>query len=144
MIYAPRPLPRHPVVLSRHRLPRPYRALLPLFILLPFPIFIVATLLGRGFSPALLDPRFWLPFAAALIPAVYWWHEGVDVLPRGLVRRMHLPRYYPYSALADWQYASREGLLTVWDKQGEKALECRAAHLTQFPQLLDSVRENVR
>ncbi|MBW4439356.1 MAG: hypothetical protein KME04_19600 [Pleurocapsa minor GSE-CHR-MK-17-07R] len=143
MIYAPRPLPRVSPVLRRHRLPTPYRVLLPLFTLLPIPIFVLAILLGRGFSPALLDPRFWLPCLIALIPAVYWWREGVDVLAGGIIRRMHVPRYYPYAALSDWRYASREGVLTVWDADGGKALECHGAHLTEFDQLVDTLRENI-
>ncbi|MBE2184915.1 MAG: hypothetical protein IAE89_15910, partial [Anaerolineae bacterium] len=122
-------------VIKRHRLPRSYRVLLPAFVLLPAPIFLIAILIGRGFSTALFDPRFWLPLCVALIPAIYWWREGVDVLETGIVRRIHLPCYYAFADLKDWAFLSRDGVLVVWDQRGDKALECRQ-NLTDFPDLL--------
>lgn len=141
MFYQPRFSPR-PVVLSRHRLPRPYRVLLPALALAPLALFFAAALLGVGFSPALLDPRFWGPLLLGLLPACYWWREGVDVLPDGFIRRMQLPRRYRYAELADWQYRSAERVLTVLDVHGETALECRP-HLTDFPRLLQHIRQHV-
>jgi hypothetical protein len=142
MLYAPAET-RHTVVIRRHRLPKPYRALLPLFILLPFPIFCIAILIGRGYTPALFDPRFWLPMLVGVVPAVYWWREGVDVLADGFVRRIHFPRRYRYHELADWTLFSRDGVLIVLDHDGRKALECRAS-LTEFDRLVDEIRRHVR
>lgn len=130
------------MVLRRHRLPRPYRALLPLFVLLPAPIFLIAILIGKGFSTALFDPRFWLPLCIALIPAVYWWREGVDVTESGIIRRIHIHRYYAFEELKDWAFLSRDGVLVVWDQRGEKALECRQ-NLTEFPALLNTIRSRI-
>ncbi len=129
-------------VIQRHRLPRPYRVLLPLFVLLPAPIFLIAILIGRGFSTALFDPRFWLPLCVALIPAVYWWREGVDVLETGIIRRIHIHRYYAFADLKDWAFLSRDGVLVVWDQRGDKALECRQ-NLTDFPDLLNTLRSHI-
>ncbi len=141
MLFQPRPLARPPV-LSRHRLPRPYRVLLPALALAPLPLFAVAVLLGAGFSAAVLDPRFWGPLLIGLLPAGYWWNEGVDVLPDGFIRRMHIPRRYRYVELTDWHFRSASGVLTVLDVHGETALECRAV-LTGFPRLLQRIREHV-
>jgi hypothetical protein len=105
-----------------------------------------ALLLGTGDLPALLDLRLLLPLLIGLLPAVYIWQEGVDVLPGGLRRRVHLPRYYPYRALAMYTYDPRPGrrLLTVWDEQGRLALQCHVAHLTDFPVLLRALHHHVR
>jgi hypothetical protein len=125
-------------VLSRHRLPKPYRALLPALVLTPIPIFVLAILFGRGFHPDLLDPRFWLPLSIALLPAVYWWREGVDVRVNGIVRRIQIPRFYPYADLASYYYAADKGLFIIYDNDGDTAFECRPAHLTDFPMFLET------
>jgi hypothetical protein len=130
-------------VLYRHRLPKRYRALLPALVLTPAPIFILAILIGRGWHNALLDPRFWLPLCIALLPAVYWWREGVDVRVNGIVRRIHVPRFYPYTDLASYYHAADKGLFIIYDNDGETALECRPAHLTDFPVFLETCRTHL-
>jgi hypothetical protein len=110
-------------------------------------VMLAATIVfSRGFTVALLDPRFWLPLGVMVIPALYIWREGVDVLSSGIVRRVHWPRYYPYQQLDNWYYDSRPDrrVLTVWDLNNRKVLECRAGHLTDLPKLLDALKSNIR
>ena len=133
-------------VLSRHRLPRFYRVSLAALWLTPIIIFVLVSIFQWGFTSALFDPRFVVPLLLMAIPAVYIWHEGVDVLPSGIIRRVHLPRYYPYSTLETWYFDRREDrrVLTIWDADNRKIVECRAGHLTDLPDLLDALKENVR
>ncbi len=128
-------------VLSRHRLPRFYRVSLTVLWLLPGAIFGLLFALGGG----LFDPRAALPALVMALPALYIWQEGVDVLPRGIVARVHVPRYYDYAALQAWSFDAHpeRRTLTVWDRQQQKVLECRAVHLTDLPMLLDALRQNV-
>jgi hypothetical protein len=111
----------------------------------PLLLFIGVIALERGIDPALLDPRFLLPALLMIAPAVYFWREGIDVLPEGIYRRIHVPQYVPFTEMAGWDYDRREGrrVLTVWDEQHRKILECRAAHLTDFPALLDTFEEKL-
>jgi hypothetical protein len=134
------------VVLSRHRLPRVYRVGIAGMWITPIFMLVTAILVSRGVTAALLDPRFWLPLAIMFIPALYIWHEGVDVLPSGIVSRVHWPRYYAYHQLDNWYYDSRADrrTLTVWDAQNRKVLECRAGHLTDLPKLLTALKSNLR
>ncbi len=137
--------PREPV-LSRHRLPRGYRVGLTVLWLTPLTL-LTLTIIGRlGLTTALLDPRFLLPALIATIPALYIWQEGIDVLPSGIVRRVHVPRYYSNETLETWYFDARSDrrLLTVWDADNQKVVECRAGHLTDLPALLDTLRERVR
>jgi hypothetical protein len=120
------------IVISRHRLPQPYRAALAALWLLPS-LMLLATLalLHGGRALAVL-----LPLVVLALPALYIWREGVDVLPTGIVRRIHLPtRRYSYAGLAGCAYDDANGVLRVWDSGGEIALECRAGHLTEFERL---------
>lgn len=127
-----------PPVIRRHRLPARYRVGLTVMWVVPLLIFLVTIIAVKGLDPALFSPRFWLPALLLISPALYFWREGIDVLPDGLYRRMHLPRYYPFAEMTRWQYDAREGrhVLTIWDRQ-EKIVECRAGHLTDFPALLE-------
>lgn len=132
-------------ILSRHRLPRFYRVSLALLWALP-PLLLLATVgAGAGLS-ALLTPPPLLAAALMLLPAVYIWNEGVDVLPGGIVRRVHLPRYLPYGGLADWQYDAHPDrrVLVIWDARCCKVVECRAGHLSDLPVLLAALRANIR
>jgi len=133
-------------VLSRHRLPRRYRVSLVALWITPVGLLVLVIVLSRGMTAALLDPRFWLPLAMMLLPALYIWHEGVDVLSNGIVARVHWPRYYRYEHLDNWYYDSRADrrVLTVWDRCNRKALECRAGHLTDLPKLLAVLKANLR
>jgi hypothetical protein len=138
--------PEKAVVLSRHRLPRVYRVGIAGLWIAPIVILTLAILVSRGITAALLDPRFWLPLAIMMIPALYIWHEGVDVLPSGIISRIHWPRYYAYQQLDNWYYDSRidRRTLTVWDAKNHKVLECRAGHLTDLPMLLAALKSNLR
>jgi len=133
-------------VLSRHRLPRTFRVSLAALWVLPVGLLVGTILLSRGFTVALLDPRLWLPLALMLLPALYVWREGVDVLPSGIVRRVHWPRYYPYEQLDNWYFDKHPDrrMLTVWDGCSRKVLECRAGHLTDLPRLMASLKTNLR
>jgi hypothetical protein len=136
---------REPVI-SRHRLPRFYRVGLAALWLTPIAIFVLISILQWGFTPTLLDPRFVLPLILMAVPALYVWHEGVDVLPSGIIRRIHVPHYYAYDSLETWYFDRRADrhVLTIWDTQNRKIVECRAGHLTDLPDLLDALKENVR
>lgn len=133
-------------VLSRHRLQRKYRVALAALWVTPPALLLLTIVWGRGLQPGLLDPRFWLPSLAMLLPALYIWQEGVDVLADGIVARVFWPRYYAYEQLDTWYYDRREArrVLTVWTASRRKALEVRAAHLTDVPLLLDALHSHVR
>lgn len=132
-------------VLSIHRLPRPYRVGLTALWLAPSGILLALLMLRWGLTGALFDLRLLLPLALMMLPALYVWQEGVDALPDGIVRRVHWPRYYAYDQLDFWHYDTHptRQTLTVWDANRRKALECRAAHLTDLPLLLRTLRENL-
>lgn len=138
-----------PAVVSRHRLPRRYRLALAGLWLAPVGLLLAALMLGGRVSPALLDPRLLLPLALMLVPAVYVWQQGVDVLDTGIITRVHWPRYYPDRALDAWHFdghADRR-VLTIWGRTGHttcKVFECRAGHLTDLPALLAALRTRIR
>jgi hypothetical protein len=131
-------------VISRHRLPRFYRLALTVLWLTPIFIFSIALVLVHGLTPALIDPRFLLPLLLMTIPALYIWHEGIDILEDGIVSRVHLPRFYPYEHLNNWYFDSRpqRRVLTIWGERG-KVLECRAGHLTELNTLLKELKERI-
>jgi hypothetical protein len=134
------------MVISRHRLPGPYRHLLTGLWAAPGGLLLLAVVVGAGQPAALLDLRLLIPLLISLLPAIYIWQEGVDVLPGGIRRRVHLPRYYSYESLEMYDYDQRPGrrLLTLWDAHGQRALECHAAHLTAFPLLLCALHDHLR
>ena len=133
------------IVLRRHRLPALYRIGLTALWIMPLGIFVVAMILGRGFDRELFNPRFVLPALVMIAPALYFWREGIDVLPNGIYRRMHLPQYFAFTQMKRWHYDARadKHVLTIWDAEGQKIVECRAGHLTQFPALLDVLEKQV-
>jgi hypothetical protein len=130
-------------VLSRHRLPRAYRVGLTVLWLMPIAIFVVILLIRWGLT---FDLRLVPPLLLMTVPALYVWHEGVDVLPSGIIWRAHVLRYYPYDSLETWYFDRRPDrhTLTVWDANSRKVLEYRAAHLTDLPHLLTALKNNVR
>jgi hypothetical protein len=140
MIKTPKP------ILSRHRLPTRYRVGLVIGWMTPIILLLLTIIFSRGITLHLLDPRLWLPLLIMLLPALYVWREGVDVLPDGLLIRVHLPRYRAFTELDNWYLDSRPNrrLLTVWDQHNAKALECYAAHLTDLPALLAALKSNLR
>ncbi len=135
----------HGQAITRHRLPSPYRAGLAILWVVPLLLFIGVMILERGVDLALLDPRFLFPALLMIAPAFYFWQEGIDVLPDGIYRRIHVPRYYPFAALARWHYDARADrhVLTIWDGRDEKIVECRAGHLTDFSLLLETLEERL-
>jgi len=132
-------------VLSRHRLPASYRLLLVAAWAAPTALLLLALLAGGAAPTNLLDMRLLLPLAILLMPAVYIWQEGVDVLPDGIIRRIHWPHYYPYQTLERWSLATCPGgcVLIIWERRGRKALECPAAHLSHLPELLAALDANL-
>ncbi len=133
-------------VITRHRLPTFYRVGLTMLWIAPLLIFIGAILIGTGINPALLDPRFLLPALLMISPALYFWQEGIDVLQGGIYRRIHIPhQYYPFEVMASWDYDGHEDrhVLTIWDEQDQKIVECRAGHLTDFPVLLEILEKRL-
>lgn len=132
----------HNPILSRHRLPTPYRQALAGLWAAPVGILFAVMLARGGLEAVTADLRLALLLAIMLLPAFYVWNEGVDVRRRGMQVRIHVPRYYAFTTLAAWSYDARPGfrVLTVWDKRGAKALECRAGQLTALPDLLDALR----
>jgi hypothetical protein len=132
-------------VLSRHRLPAVYRISLTGLWLAPGLLLLIVLTLRHG-GLALLDMRLLLPLALMTLPALYVWHEGVDVLPGGIVRRVHVPRYYTYQRLETWHFDDRSNrrTLTIWDAHSRKVIEVRASHLTDLPLLLHALKANVR
>jgi hypothetical protein len=91
----------------------------------------------------LLDVRALLPALLLLLPAVYIWREGIDVTPSAIIRRIHVPRRYPFHALARWRFDQRVGVLRVWNREGEIVLECRREQVTDFEGLLARLRARV-
>lgn len=130
------------VVLSRHRLPQPYRALLTLLWVAPAVLLMVTLLITHGASAT--DLRLAPIIGLMFMPALYIWREGVDITPSNLIRRIHLPQRYRYSMLTHWHYEEKTGVLKVWDQAGHVALECRAGHLTDFAQLIELLGTYVR
>lgn len=138
-------MPRSPI-LSRHRLPRAYRLGLAGLWLAPPLLLVLAPALVRGVDAGFLDPRLWLPLLLMGLPALYIWQEGVDVRADGLTARFFWPRFYAYHQLDTWYYDAhpRRRVITVWTHSHGKALECRAAHLTNPRQLLDALHRHIR
>jgi len=133
-------------IITRHRLPTFYRVGLTVMWIVPLLIFILAIIAGTGLNPALLDPRFLLPALLMIAPALYFWQEGIDVLPDGLYRRIHIPHhYYAFGEMSHWDYDRREDrrVLTIWDERDQKIVECRAGHLTDFPMLLEILEQRL-
>jgi len=126
-------------VYSRHRLPPPYRVLLTVTWVVPVILLLTAASIANRVT--VLDVRA-LPLLILLLPAVYSWREGVDVRDDGIVRRIHIPALIRYDAIHGWTH--ERDLLIVWDEQGEKLLECHAAHLTDFPRLTAALHKQVQ
>ncbi len=131
-------------ILSRHRLPLPYRALLTALWITPQAIFI-ALAFARQSSAALLDPRLWLPLAIMAVPALYIWREGVDVLVDGIRTWAHVPRFHPYTSISAWQVEcdARTPILIIRDKKRRAIFQSHAAHLTDFEGLVRGLDEHL-
>jgi hypothetical protein len=130
------------VVLSRHRLPQPYRVLLTLLWVAPAILLAMTLIIAYGAMAA--DFRLFSMIVLMLLPALYVWREGVDATPSGIIRRIHGTQRYRYATLMHWEYRESTGVLRVWDKAGHVALECRAAHLTEFEGLIEILETCVK
>ncbi|MFN8531709.1 MAG: hypothetical protein U0670_24145 [Anaerolineae bacterium] len=134
-------------VISRHRLPHPYRAALTLLWLTPHGVLTLILALHLRTEPerlaALLDVRYWVPFMLTLIPAVYMWREGIDVLHGGLLARIHIPRLYPYERLGSWSNDPHTGILTLRDQEARIVFETHAAQLTDIDRLIEALEDHI-
>jgi hypothetical protein len=132
-------------VLSRHRLPRAYRLSLAGLWLAPVALFLAAFTFG-GLKLGGVDLRLLIPLAVMAFPALYVWREGIDVLPEGLLMRLHWPRYYGFDVLDNWYIDMRPNhrRLTIWNNQNRKVLECHPAHLSDVSTLLRTLKTHLR
>ncbi len=132
-------------VLSRHRLPQPYRGLLIVFWLLPIGILLATLFLIKGMSGAFFDPRFLLILCLLALPALYIWQEGIDVLEDGLFTRIYVPRFHHYGVLDAWHLGDQpqRRVLTIWNEAGRKVLQCHAVHLTEFTVLEETLHQRL-
>ncbi len=133
-------------ILSRHRLPQPYRTLIVVLWVLPGLLLFGALLVGNGFTPRLLHPVLIVPLLAMKLPALYIWHEGIDVTERGLVVRIRGWRRLPYTQLDTYYLHDYRGgrVLKVWDVHNRRVLSVYAAHLTNLPVLLRTLKTHLR
>lgn len=130
-------------VLSRHRLPPPYRYLLAgLWLALPV-LLLVALLIGQGMSPALFDPRLLIPLLVMALPALHTWQQGIDVHQDGLTLRLYLPSYHAYTTLADWHVKPTAQGRILWIEGEQTRVSYHAAHLTDLANLLAALEQNV-
>lgn len=131
-------------VLSRHRLPHPYRVALSILAITPAVLLASALVISRG--AALLDIRIVIPLMVMSAPALYYWHEGIDVLQQGLVTRQFLTRFCAYDEIAAWDYDtfSNPRVLTLWQTRQHKLAEFQASHLTNLTALLDALQDHIR
>jgi hypothetical protein len=130
-------------VISRHRLPAPYRAALTILWAMPAAILLLALIAGHGLSRSLLDLRLWLLLGLMLLPGCYIWQEGVDVLVGGLRARIGLHQIYAYSALSHWQLDPVWQLLKVWDQRCEIVIVRYLAHFSHPEALLEALRQHI-
>lgn len=134
-------------VVSRHRLPQPYRTLLVCGWLALPTILLVGIMLGAGPSLSYFDPRFLLLIGLMALPAYYVWQEGVDVFEGGLLARFYVPRRYRYDRLSHWQvkfvWRVNAEILTVWDENNHIVLSRHLAHLSDVRRLIDTLSDHV-
>lgn len=135
----------HDQVLSRHRLPAPYRGALTLLWLLPGLLLWGALLLTRGPHTALLDPRLVLPLCLMLLPALFVWRQGIDLGQRGLWLRLSLPSYHSYDALGEWRLlCTPQGqILGIYARDESILCQWHAAHLSDPDLLLATLRQKL-
>lgn len=116
----------------------PYRAALT-GLWLAGPLLFTALALSRGVEIA--EVRVWLLLGGMALPAWLIWREGVDVCRDSLIVRQLVQREYTFVRLGAYAYdpAPERRLLRVWDRAGGVVLECRAGHLTRFPELLSAL-----
>lgn len=133
-------------VLSRHRLPQPYRATIVVLWLLPALFLFIAVAVGNGLQWGLLHPVLWLALVAMASPALYMWREGIDVTEAGLVVCIRGYRKLPYAMLDTYYLHNYRGgrVLKLWDVNNQRVLSVYAAHLTGLPLLLRALKQQLR
>lgn len=132
-------------VLSRHRLPAPYRGALTLLWLLPGLLLAGALLVSRGPQVALLDPRLLLPLCLMLLPALFVWRQGIDLGQRGLWLRLSLPSYHAYDALSEWRllHTPQGRILGIYARDESILCHWHALHLSDCDALLEILRQKL-
>lgn len=132
-------------LLSRHRLRQPYRHLLIGLWLAPLGVLLAGIVAAKGMTLALFDPRFLLILALMALPAYHIWQQGIDVLRGGIVDRLYLPRRYAYTMLHSWEIEKhpRARVLIIRDETGHRVITWHTAHLSDLPDLLDALRQNI-
>ncbi|MEL6271312.1 MAG: hypothetical protein AAFR22_16000 [Chloroflexota bacterium] len=133
-------------ILSRHRLPQPYRTAIVVLWVLPSVILFGALLVGNGFTLAVLHPMVLLALVAMAAPALDIWHEGIDVTETGLRIRIGGWRTVPFEHLDTYYLHDYRGgrLLKLWDRHNRRVLTVYAAHLTDLPVLLRTLKARLR
>lgn len=133
-------------VLSRHRLPQPYRTVVVVLWVLPSVLLFTALLVGNGFRLSLLHPLLLLSLVTMSAPALYIWQEGIDVTESGLFIRVRGWRYRRFDVLDTWYLHEYRGgrVLKIWDVHNRRVLSCYAAHLTDLPVLLRTLKSRLR
>lgn len=133
-------------ILSRHRLPQPYRGALVALWVLPAGLLYLALIAAHGLTPALINPVLLLALAGMGLPALYVWQEGVDVTQRGLVIRSGGWRRRGYHELDSWYVDTRppHRIFMVWDANQQRVISCHTAHLTDFATLTRALKQRVR
>lgn len=129
-------------VVSRHRLPEPYRSVLVGLWLLP-PCLMFAVLLIFGSAQfALLHPLTLLFLCLMSLPALYVWREGIDVTAVGVRVRMGGWHYRPFARLrgAFITYERGTAVFTLLDENAVRVVMCPAAHLTECRRLVALLR----
>ena len=107
-------------VISRHRLPEPYRSLLCGLWLTPPALMFLTLIKLNGLTWAVFHPLTLLAGVLMALPAWYVWQQGVDVMPDALHIRITGWRRRTFDQLDTWTLAPNppdEPILLVWDRQ---------------------------
>lgn len=133
-------------ILSRHRLPHPYRGALVALWVLPAGLLYLTLIAAHGLRAALVHPVLLLTLTGMALPALYVWQEGVDVTEQGLVIRSGGWRRRQYHELDSWYVDTRRNhrIFTVWDDNQQRVISCHTAHLTDFATLARALKARVR
>jgi hypothetical protein len=131
---------------SRHRLPEPFRSVLCGLWLTPATLMLLTLVHMHGLSWAVFHPFTLLAALVMALPAWYVWNEGVDVTETALRVRMTGWRVRTFEQLDTWHLDRRrdDAILTVWDRQNRRVIHTHAAHLTDLPALLRTLKTRVR
>jgi hypothetical protein len=131
---------------SRHRLPEPYRSLIVGLWLTPPTLMLLTLFHLHGLSWAVFHPMTLITGLLMGLPAWYVWNEGVDVTEKSMRIRISGWRVRTFDQLDTWHLDRRtdDVILTVWDCQNHRVLHTHAAHLSDLPVLLRTLKSRVR